>query len=71
MKEKVINIAKEVFQNDVNENSKIGDFDSWDSLGKLNLFMALESELDVKFSHEEIIDSDSVEKIVTLIESKK
>jgi acyl carrier protein len=71
MKEKVINIAKEVFQNDVNENSKIGDFDSWDSLGQLNLFMALESELDVKFSHEEIIDSDSVEKIVTLIESKK
>jgi acyl carrier protein len=71
MKEKVINIAKEVFQNDVNENSKICDFDSWDSLGQLNLFMALESELDVKFSHEEIIDSDSVEKIVTLIESKK
>lgn len=71
MKEKVINIAKEVFQSEVNEHSKIGDFDSWDSLGQLNLFMALESELDVKFSHEEIIDSDSVEKIVTLIKSKK
>ena len=70
MKKQIVNIAKDIFQNDIHENTKIGDFDNWDSLGQLNLFMALESEFHLKFSHEEILTTNSIEKIINLIKSK-
>ena len=70
MENKIIQIAKEMFNGEINIDSKIGDLQIWDSLGQLNLFMAIESNLNIKFSIDEIIQSDSIRKIVKLIENK-
>lgn len=70
MENKIIQISKEMFNDEINIDSKIGDPQIWDSLGQLNLFMAIESNLNIKFSIDEIIQSDSIRKIVKLIENK-
>lgn len=70
MENKIIQIAKEMFNDEINIDSKIGDLQIWDSLGQLNLFMAIESNLNIKFSIDEIIQSDTIRKIVKLIENK-
>lgn len=70
MQEKVLKIASDVFSTPINRDDKIGCCEAWDSLGQLNLFMALEGEFGVKFSPDEIINTDSIEAIVELIKSK-
>ena len=70
MENKIIQIAKEMFNDEINIDSKIGDLQIWDSLGQFNLFMAIESNLNIKFSIDEIIQSDTIRKIVKLIENK-
>jgi acyl carrier protein len=70
VEEQVINIAKEVFNCEITKDSKIGNPEQWDSLGQLNLFMALEMQLGIKCSPEEVIESDSIEKIIKLLEGK-
>jgi acyl carrier protein len=71
MENKIIEIANELFNAPVSKDTKIGDIDSWDSLGQLNLFMALESKLNMNFAPDEVIENDSIEKIILLVESKK
>jgi len=72
MEEKVLQIAQELFNNEnITNESKIGDFEQWDSLGQINFFMAIESELSVSCSPDEVIESDSIKKIVELLNSKK
>lgn len=70
MEEKVIKIASEVFDCKITSSSKIGVPEVWDSLGQLNLFMAIESQLDIKCTPEEIIENNSIKDIVKLLESK-
>jgi len=36
----------------------------------LTLFMALEGEFGIKFTHEEIIETNSIDKIISLINKK-
>jgi acyl carrier protein len=67
MEDKIIQIASEVFGYEITKDSKIGSPENWDSLGHLNLFMAIENELNQKFAPDDIIECDSVEKIVKLI----
>ncbi len=71
MEEKVIQIASDVFNCQIENDSKIGNPEEWDSLGQLNLFMAIESELGIKCSADEIIENNSISSIVKLLESKK
>lgn len=70
MEEKVLNIAKNVFESEITILSEIGNPISWDSLGQLTLFMMLESELGMKFTPEEIIENNSIKSIVNLIKTK-
>ena len=63
---KIVDMASRIFQIDVNHKSKINDFERWDSLGQLTLFMELENELKVKFTHEEIIGTNIMSDIVNL-----
>ena len=70
VEKQVINIAKEVFNCEITKDSKIGNPEQWDSLGQLNLFMALEMQLGIKCSPEEVIESDSIIKIVNLFKNK-
>ena len=44
------------------DNLKIGDFNSWDSLGNFNLLLAIEDFYKIKFSLEEIGEIKSIIK---------
>ncbi len=70
MEQKIINIASKLFGESVTKETKIGDVELWDSLGQINLFMAIESELGLYFKQEEVIENDSIKKIVNLIKNK-
>ncbi|MEA2018812.1 MAG: acyl carrier protein [Campylobacterota bacterium] len=67
MEEKIIQIASELFGKEVTLETKIGDIEAWDSLGQINLFMAIESELNLSFEPEDVIESDSIIKVNNLI----
>ena len=67
MKNKIIKIASELFETTITEDTKIGDVEQWDSLGQLNLFMAIESDLGLSFEPDDVIESDSIRKILSLI----
>jgi acyl carrier protein len=67
VEEKIIHIAQEVFNCQITTGSKMGNPEVWDSLGQLNLFMALEMQLGIKCSPDEVIQNDSIEKIVKLL----
>ena len=46
------------------------DVQGWDSLGHLRLVTALQEQFGVEFEVDEVMDMDSVKKIVTICESK-
>ena len=46
------------------------DINGWDSLGHLRLVTALQEQFGVEFEVNEVMDMDSVQKIVTICESK-
>lgn len=70
MEEKIIKITSDIFNCNITKDSKIGDPDVWDSLGQLTLFMAIESELGIKCTPDEIIKNNSIESILELLKSK-
>jgi acyl carrier protein len=70
MEKKVIETAKKLFGEGINENSQIGFNEKWDSLGQINLFMALEKEFGVKFDYEEITSNTSIKDIINLLKNK-
>ncbi len=49
----------------------MGDVEKWDSLGQINLFMTIESELNLRFDPEDVIESNSIRKIISLLEKSK
>lgn len=67
MENKIIEIASELFEAKINKDSKIGDVEKWDSLGHINLFMVIESEFELNFDPDDVIESDSIIKIIDLI----
>lgn len=67
MEEKIIKIASELFSENITKETKIGDVEAWDSLGQINLFMAIENELGLNFDPDDIIENDSIEKIIGLV----
>ena len=71
MKNKIIKIANELFDTQITINSKIGDIEKWDSLGQINLFMTIEAELGISFNPDEIIENDSIVKIINLLKDKE
>lgn len=55
---------------DINENTKKADVLAWDSMNHLIFLAELESEFNIRFSTEEIVDADSMEFIISSIERK-
>lgn len=67
IKDTVIEIASQVFsfnKNGIDESLKAGDSEEWDSLGHIKLFFALEKKFQIKFSTQDIVRADSIEKII-------
>ena len=74
IKDKVISVFAEILN--VNEKRitpelNIGDIPEWDSMGNLAVIAKLESEFDVDFPMDELMDLTSVQNIIDEIQRLK
>ena len=65
---KIIAKAIEVESNKIDEDTAIGDFPNWDSMGQLIIITSLEKEFDIKFDPEDIMDLEDVGDMISAIE---
>jgi len=65
---KIIAEAIEVEGNKIDEETAIGDFPNWDSMGQLIIIGSLEKEFDIKFDPEDIMDLEDVGDMISAIE---
>lgn len=71
--ERVIKIVAEtcnVEKSEVNENSAIGDFPAWDSMGHLSILSSVEEAFDISFEPEEMMELEDVNDIVKAVDDK-
>jgi len=69
--EKVIKIiakALELEVNKIDEDTAIGDYPNWDSMGQLLIITSLEKEFDIKFDPEDIMELEDVGDMIAAIE---
>jgi len=74
IEEKVIKIIAEVIKvesSKIDEDTAIGDFPNWDSMGQLVIITSLEKEFDIKFDPEDIMDLEDVGDMISAIEEYK
>ena len=55
--------------NDIN-NLKVGDIENWDSLGNLNLLLAVEERFAIRFTIEEMTNIKSIPQLISFLEKK-
>jgi acyl carrier protein len=73
MKEKVFAIVATLMKvpvESVNEDSSPESIETWDSLTHMNLIMALEQQLGVQFTDDEIVEMITVDLILKTIAKK-
>lgn len=71
MEQKVIEILKEVLENDNIDNTcSQENCEAWDSLRHLSIIVELESEFDVSFEPEEISQMKSYNEIINVMANK-
>ena len=71
--EKVIEIIAsicEVEKTEVTENSMVGDFPAWDSVGHLTILSTVEEAFEINFEPEEMMEIEDVKDIVNMVQSK-
>lgn len=71
--EKVIEIVAttcDVEKSEVNDNSTVGDFPAWDSVGHLSILSSVEEAFDISFEPEEMMEMEDVKDIVEAVNSK-
>lgn len=71
--EKVIEIVAttcDVDKSEVTENSTVGDFPSWDSVGHLSILTHVEEAFDISFEPEEMMEMEDVKDIVEAVNQK-
>ena len=73
VKEKVFESVASVCETEVsnvNENSTIGDFPQWDSMGHLTILSNVEEAFAINFEPEEMMDLEDVHDIIAAVEEK-
>ena len=73
IKEMVFEVVAQVCEttpDQINEESTIGDFPSWDSMGQLTIIQNLEETFDIEFDPDELMDLEDVNDFIKLIEEK-
>lgn len=65
---KIIAEAIDVESNIIDEDTAIGDFPNWDSMGQLVIITSLEKEFEIKFDPEDIMDLEDVGDMISAIE---
>lgn len=71
--EKVIEIVAstcDVDKSEVTENSTVGDFPAWDSVGHLSILANVEEAFDISFEPEEMMEMEDVNDIVEMVTKK-
>lgn len=71
--EKVIEIVAttcDVDKSEVTENSTVGDFPAWDSVGHLSILSNVEEAFDISFEPEEMMEMEDVKDIVNAVNAK-
>lgn len=71
--EKIIEIVAttcEVGKSEVTENSTVGDFPTWDSMGHLAILNAVEEAFDISFEPEEMMELEDVKDILEAVNQK-
>ena len=66
-------IFRDVFDDErleISDNTSPASFSAWDSLGHIRLISALEDDLSLSFTLEEIEEMDSVRKILAVVTAK-
>ena len=72
-KKKVFNIIADIFEiktNLINMESSPNNISNWDSIGMINLILAIEQEFNIKFSSSEISELISVKFIIETLKKK-
>jgi len=72
--EKVQEIFRDIFDDEnliIKESTNSNDIDDWDSLNHINLVVAIESEVKIKFNLEEVSTLKDVGAMLDLILLKK
>ena len=73
IKNKIKHVMSLVFKVDISElpdNCSFGDFVRWDSLGHMNLIVALEEVFNITFSDDDVLDMLNIDLIYNIILSK-
>ena len=73
MEIKIKNVMSSIFDvelDQINDTTTQGDLEHWDSMGHMNLVVALEEEFELVFDEEEIIEMMNF-KLICLIVSEK
>lgn len=73
IKNKVCEIVAEICNvevSEVSENSTVGDFPQWDSVGHLSIISQVEESFDISFEPEEMMEMEDVKDIVEAVNSK-
>jgi len=71
MKRKIKEIAAQVFETQVNDDTNQDNCENWDSLRHLNFIIELETEFDVSFEPEEIAAMTSLSIVESMIQQKR
>jgi len=73
IKKKVFEIVASLCETEVSnitEESTIGDFPQWDSMGHLTIISNVEEAFDINFEPEEMMDLEDVHDIIKAVEDK-
>lgn len=70
MREKVLSIMNQVFEEEITEKSSRETMDKWDSIAHLDLIVELESQLGVSFTPEEMGSIYSYLDLIHILEKK-
>lgn len=62
--------ALEIGNYKITMESRFEEVPDWDSLGHMRIISELEKKLNIEFEIEEIVDIDTVEKIINLVRKK-
>ena len=65
-----LDVYKRQEVSNVNENSTIGDFPQWDSMGHLTILSNVEEAFAINFEPEEMMDLEDVHDIIAAVEEK-
>ena len=70
-KKELLKIFKKELNIKVNLNSKMYDFEKWDSMGNFNILLVVEKLFKIKFTSREFNQIKSFKEILKIVEKKK